>query len=523
MMKLIKRPVALIILDGWGIAPPCEGNAALAANTPYIDHLMEKWPVTQISASGRDVGLPDGQMGNSEVGHTNIGAGRVVYQDLLRISNEVDDGTFYQNEVLLGAMNYASDEDKTLHLAGLLSDGGVHSHTTHLEALLKMAKQEGVKDVAIHAFFDGRDTSPTGGYTYMKQLLEAMDRIGIGKIATLSGRYYAMDRDNRWDRVEKAYRALTAEGFEGSYAHDPLEAIRQSYDAGVTDEFIVPVVMANQDGSPVAPVKSGDAFIFFNFRPDRARELTRAFCEPTFQAFPIEHKPMGLHYVTFTEYSTDFYHFPDLFVAWPPLNLTGTFGEVISEAGLRQLRIAETEKYAHVTFFFNGGREISYDGEERILVPSPSVPTYDLKPEMSAYEVTDHLLEALSDDHFDVVILNYANGDMVGHTGVFEAAVKAIEAVDECLSRVVPAIVDRGGVALITSDHGNCEAMLDPKTNQPFTAHTTNPVWLIGAGLSSGHLMKGRLADLAPTLLDILGLPKSEEMTGHSLWLKDEV
>ena len=521
-MKLKQRPVALIILDGWGIAPPCEGNAAIAANTPFIDSLMDKWPITMIKASGTDVGLPAGQMGNSEVGHTNIGAGRIVYQDLLRISNEVEDGSFYKNEALLGAMRVASNDGKTLHIAGLLSDGGVHSHITHLEALLKLAKQEGVKDVAIHAFFDGRDTSPTGGYAYMEQLLDAMQKIGIGKIASLSGRYYAMDRDNRWDRVEKAYRALTAVNFQGETAKEPLEAIRRSYDSGVTDEFIVPVVMVHEDGSAVAPVKPGDAFIFFNFRPDRARELTRAFCDPSFDKFPAEHVPMGLHYVTFTEYSADFDHFPDLFVAWLPLNLSGTFGEVISKAGLKQLRIAETEKYAHVTFFFNGGREISYEGEERILVPSPSVPTYDLKPEMSAYEVTDRLLEAISDDHLDVIILNYANGDMVGHTGVFEAAVKAIEAVDQCLSRIVPAIVDRGGVALITSDHGNCETMIDPDTNEPFTAHTTNPVWLIGSGLSGGHLEEGRLADLAPTLLDIVGLPKSDEMTGQSLWVKDE-
>lgn len=522
MMKLQKRPVALIIIDGWGIAAPSKGNAACAARTPFIDDLMKKWPVTQIKASGTDVGLPAGQMGNSEVGHTNIGAGRVVYQDLLRISNEVEDGSFYNNKVLLDAMRVASHGDKTLHLAGLLSDGGVHSHLTHLEALLRMAKREGVKNVAIHAFFDGRDTSPTGGYAYMEQLLDSMREIGIGKIASLSGRYYAMDRDNRWDRVEKAYRALTAVNFEGKTSRDPLETIRTSYDLGVTDEFIVPVVMVDDDGSAVAPVKPGDAFIFFNFRPDRARELTRAFCEPSFDKFPTEYVPMGLHYVTFTEYSADFDHFPDLFVAWPPLELTGTFGEVISKAGLRQLRIAETEKYAHVTFFFNGGREISYEGEERILVPSPSVPTYDLKPEMSAYVVTDRLLEALSNDHLDVIILNYANGDMVGHTGVFEAAVKAIEAVDHCLSRAVPAIVDRGGVALITADHGNCEAMIDPITNETFTAHTTNPVWLIGAGLSGGHLEKGRLADLAPTLLDIIGLPKSDEMTGHSLWVRDE-
>lgn len=521
-MKLKQRPVALIILDGWGIAPPCEGNAAIAANTPFIDGLMDKWPITKIKASGTDVGLPEGQMGNSEVGHTNIGAGRIVYQDLLRISNEVEDGSFYKNEALLGAMRVASNDGKTLHIAGLLSDGGVHSHITHLEALLKLAKQAGVKDVAIHAFFDGRDTSPTGGYAYMEQLLDAMQKIGIGKIASLSGRYYAMDRDNRWDRVEKAYRALTAVNFQGETAKEPLEAIRRSYDSGVTDEFIVPVVMVHEDGSAVAPVKPGDAFVFFNFRPDRARELTRAFCDPSFDKFPAEHVPMGLHYVTFTEYSADFDHFPDLFVAWPPLNLSGTFGEVISKAGLKQLRIAETEKYAHVTFFFNGGREISYEGEERILVPSPSVPTYDLKPEMSAYEVTDRLLEAISDDHLDVIILNYANGDMVGHTGVFEAAVKAIEAVDQCLSRIVPAIVDRGGVALITSDHGNCETMIDPDTNEPFTAHTTNPVWLIGSGLSGGHLEEGRLADLAPTLLDIVGLPKSDEMTGQSLWVKDE-
>ncbi len=519
MTTQAKRPVALIILDGWGISENTCGNAALAADTPYIDRLLKEWPVSRIRTSGRDVGLPDGQMGNSEVGHTNIGAGRIVYQDLLRISNAIEDSTFFENDALLRAMRNAADGQKTLHLAGLLSDGGVHSHLTHLFALIDMAKREGVRDVAIHAFFDGRDTPPESGIIYMEALLGHIRKAGVGRVATLSGRYYAMDRDNRWERVEKAYRCLTAVRFEGTRATDPLEAIRASYAQGVTDEFISPVLITDERGEAAAPVRAGDSFIFFNFRPDRAREMTRALCEPGFDKFPVVDSPLGLHYVGMTEYSAGFDAFPQYTTAFPPVELTGTFGEIVSEAGLRQLRIAETEKYAHVTFFFNGGREEPYRGEDRILVPSPKVETYDLQPEMSAPEVTEKLLEALSCPP-DVIILNFANGDMVGHTGFFNAACRAMETIDRCLSRIVPAILGLGGIALITADHGNLEEMIDPVNGGPFTAHTTNPVWLIGAGIDKGRLSDGRLADLAPTMLDLLNLEKSPGMTGISLWLR---
>ncbi|HHW93305.1 MAG TPA: 2,3-bisphosphoglycerate-independent phosphoglycerate mutase [Clostridiaceae bacterium] len=522
MVRKTQRPIALIILDGWGISDDPFGNAVLAADTPFLDHLIAKWPVARIKTSGSDVGLPDGQMGNSEVGHMNIGAGRIVYQDLLRISNAIEDGTFFENEALYAVMSRASSNKKTLHLAGLLSDGGVHSHLEHLFALIDMAKRIGVEDVAIHAFFDGRDTPPKSGINYMAALLDRLDQVGLGRVATLSGRYYAMDRDNRWDRVERAYRCLTAVDFDGVRACDPIEAIRASYERGVTDEFIEPVLMVDKDGSPIAPICGGDSFIFINFRPDRARELTRAFCQPGFDKFPVVKSPLGLHYVGMTEYSADFITFPDFAIAFPPEDLTGTFGEVVADAGLRQLRIAETEKYAHVTFFFNGGREEPYRGEERVLVPSPKVETYDLQPEMSAPEVTDKLLEVLNGDPPDVIILNYANGDMVGHTGLFDAACQAMEAVDRCLSRVVPAIIEKGGIALITADHGNLEEMIDRVNGGPFTAHTTNDVWLIGAGIKGFNLSDGRLADLAPTMLELLELERSTGMTGRSLLMRKE-
>lgn len=518
MNRKVKGPLALLILDGWGISDKSEGNAVLAARTPFLDSLSARWPQSVIRTSGRDVGLPDGQMGNSEVGHTNIGAGRIVYQDLLRISNAIEDGSFFENEALLWAMEHAARTQATLHLAGLLSDGGVHSHLTHLFALVDMAKAVGVRDLALHAFFDGRDTPPDSGLGYMEALLAHFQKTGIGRVASMGGRYYGMDRDNRWDRVEMAYRAMTAVDFNGERAMDPLAAIAASYERGVTDEFIVPLLLTDQEGKPAGPVKEGDSLIFFNFRPDRARELTRAFCQPGFDHFPAVKSPLGLHYVCMTEYSAEFEAFSTLRTAFPPQALSGIFGEVISLAGLTQLRIAETEKYAHVTFFFNGGREESFSGEERILVPSPKVATYDLKPEMSAYEVTDRLLAALEKKAPDVIILNYANGDMVGHTGIFDAGVRALEAVDACLAKLVPAILDRGGLALITADHGNLEEMVDPSRDVAFTAHTTNPVLLIGAGLDEGDLMDGRLADLAPTMLDLLGLEMPGEMTGHSLW-----
>ena len=517
MTKKIKGPLALLILDGWGLSEEVEGNAVLAAHTPCLDRLAASWPHSIIKTSGPDVGLPEGQMGNSEVGHTNIGAGRIVYQDLLRISRAIEDRSFFDNEALLWAMKEAKAKGQTLHLAGLLSDGGVHSHLTHVLALVDMAKEVGVEDLAVHAFFDGRDTPPQAGAGYLETLMDHMARQGLGRVASLSGRYYAMDRDNRWERVEKAYRALTAVDFEGSRAQDPLAAVRASYEAGVTDEFILPVLITHEDGSPLAPVREGDSFIFFNFRPDRARELTRAFCQPGFDRFPVVKSPLGLTYVGMAEYSADFASFPDYRTAYPPQALTGIFGEIIAQAGLTQLRIAETEKYAHVTFFFNGGREEAFPGEARILVPSPSVATYDLQPEMSAPEVTDRLLDVLAQDPPDVIILNYANGDMIGHTGVFKAAVQAMETVDACLARLVPVILDQGGVALITADHGNLEAMLDKTHGGPLTAHTTYPVPLIGAGLEGVTLDDGRLADLAPTMLEILGLDKAPEMTGHSL------
>ncbi len=522
MARNKKRPVALIILDGWGISDNPVGNAVLAADTPFLDNLLATWPAARIKTSGSDVGLPDGQMGNSEVGHMNIGAGRIVYQDLLRISNAIEDGSFFENEAIRAAMRHASSNNRTLHLAGLLSDGGVHSHLEHLFALVDMAKREGVDKLAIHAFFDGRDTPPQSGIHYMAALLDHLDQVGLGRVASLSGRYYAMDRDNRWDRVEKAYRCLTAFDFDGTRARDPIDAIRASYEQGVTDEFIVPVMIVDENGKPIGPVREGDSYIFINFRPDRARELTRAFCQPEFDKFPVVGTPLGLHYVGMTEYSADFSAFPDYATAYPPEELTGTFGEVVAESGLRQLRIAETEKYAHVTFFFNGGREEPYRGEERILVPSPKVETYDLQPEMSAPGVTDKLLEMLDVDPPDVIILNYANGDMVGHTGLFDAACRAMEAVDGCLARVVPAILEKGGIALITADHGNLEEMIDPAGGGPFTAHTTNDVWLIGAGLEACGLADGRLADLAPTMLDLLGLERSPGMTGRSLLTSKE-
>ena len=518
MTQKPEGPVALLILDGWGLSQKIEGNAVLAARTPYLDSLSARWPESVIQTSGRDVGLPEGQMGNSEVGHTNIGAGRIVYQDLLRISNAVDDGSFFKNEALLWAMRRAVQMGSTLHLAGRRSDGGVLSHINHLFALIDMAREIGVRDLAIHAFFDGRDTPPESGAGYMEALLDHIRQAGLGRVATLGGRYYAMDRDNRWDRVEKAYRALTAVDFDGERATDPVAAIRASYARGVTDEFILPVLMIKPDGQPVAPIRGGDSFIFFNFRPDRARELTRAFCQPGFKEFPVPASPLGLAYVGMAEYSADFETFKDFRTAFPPQSLTGIFGQVIADAGLTQLRIAETEKYAHVTFFFNGGREEPFAGERRILVPSPQVPTYDLQPEMSAIEVTDRLLEAMEEDAPDVIILNFANGDMIGHTGIFEAAVRALETVDQCMSRIVPAILDRGGVAFVTADHGNLEEMIDPVNGGSFTAHTTNPVKLIGAGLRQGTLDDGRLADLAPTMLDLLGIEIPREMTGRSLW-----
>ncbi len=485
---MAKKPLILMILDGFGIAPE-HGNAIKAAKKPNLDRLFSENPVTQIGASGLNVGLPDGQMGNSEVGHTNIGAGRIVYQELTRITKAIEEGDFFQNEALLHAMENAK-KGGALHLIGLLSDGGVHSHNTHLYALVEMAKRAGLEKVYVHALLDGRDVPPSSGKGYVAACADKLQEIGVGKIATVMGRYYAMDRDNRWERVEKAYAAMVyGEGVEACCA---VKAVEDSYKADVTDEFVVPAV-CDKEGT----IKAGDSVVFFNFRPDRAREITRTFVDPAFNGFERRNGFFPLTYVCMTQYDATM---PNVEVAFRPQSLKNTFGEYISEQGLSQLRIAETEKYAHVTFFFNGGVEKQYEGEDRILVKSPKVATYDLKPEMSAYEVTDKLLEAIAADKYDVIILNYANCDMVGHTGVFEAAKAAVEAVDACVGRVTDAIAAKGGVSLITADHGNADKMFD-EDGSPFTAHTTNPVPFCVVGYPCKLREGGVLWDIAPTML----------------------
>ena len=503
----MKKPLVLMILDGFGIAPS-EGNAIAAAKHPNLDQIFAENPHTQIGASGMDVGLPDGQMGNSEVGHTNIGAGRIVYQELTRITKSAQDGDMDKNEALLKAMNNAKENGKALHFMGLLSDGGVHSHNTHLYALLEMAKRVGVEKVFVHCFMDGRDVSPSSGKDYVKELMDKLQEIGVGKIATVMGRYYAMDRDNRWERVEKAYAAMVYG--EGEQAECPLCAMQNSYDKEVTDEFVVPTVIKGAE-----PISAGDSVIFFNFRPDRAREITRTLVDPDFTGFERKKGFFPLTYVCMTQYDATM---PNVEVAYKPESLTNTFGEYISNQGMTQLRIAETEKYAHVTFFFNGGVEKQYPGEDRILVKSPAVATYDLQPEMSAYEVTDKMVEAVKSGKYDALILNYANCDMVGHTGVFEAAVKAVEAVDTCVGRVVEAVKEMGGCVLLTADHGNADRMVDTD-GSPFTAHTTNPVPFCVINHPCQLREGGRLADIAPTMLKILGLPQPAEMTGESIIL----
>ena len=503
----MKKPLVLMILDGFGIAPK-EGNAIAAANKPNLDKIFAENPHTQIGASGMDVGLPDGQMGNSEVGHTNIGAGRIVYQELTRITKSAQDGDMDKNEALLKAMNNAKDNGKALHLMGLLSDGGVHSHNTHLYALLEMAKRVGVEKVFVHCFMDGRDVPPSSGKDYVKELMDKLEEIGVGKIATVMGRYYAMDRDNRWERVEKAYAAMVYG--EGEQAECPLCAMQNSYDKEVTDEFVVPTVVKGAE-----PISQGDSVIFYNFRPDRAREITRTLVDPDFTGFERKKGFFPLTYVCMTQYDATM---PNVEVAYKPESLVNTFGEYISNKGLTQLRIAETEKYAHVTFFFNGGVEKQYPGEDRILVKSPAVATYDLQPEMSAYEVTDKMVEAVKSGKYDALILNYANCDMVGHTGVFEAAVKAVEAVDTCVGRVVEAVKEMGGCVLLTADHGNADKMVD-EDGTPFTAHTTNPVPFCVINHPCQLREGGRLADIAPTMLKILGLEQPAEMTGESIIL----
>jgi 2,3-bisphosphoglycerate-independent phosphoglycerate mutase len=506
--------VTLIILDGYGVNPRTEGNAILAANKPNLDSYMKNYPNTVIHTSGLDVGLPKGQMGNSEVGHTNIGAGRIVYQELTRITKSIDDGDFFDKQEFLNAVENCKASKSKLHLFGLLSDGGVHSHNTHLYALVELAKRNGLKDVYVHCFFDGRDVPPDSAKGYVDELEAKLAEIGVGRIASVMGRYYAMDRDNRWERVKQAYDAMVLG--QGLIAASAPQAVAESYARQKFDEFVKPTVIT-EGGKPIATIDRNDSVIFFNFRPDRAREITRTFIDPEFEGFARPKGFFPLYYVCMTQYDKTF---SNVVVAFKPVSLTNTFGEYISQKGLRQLRIAETEKYAHVTFFFNGGVEAKYDGEDRALVPSPKVATYDLKPEMSAYEVTDEMLKRVNSKEYDVIVLNFANCDMVGHTGFFDAAKAAVEAVDECVGRIVEAIQAQNGIAFITADHGNAEQMIDYENGGPFTAHTTNVVPLIGIGLGDMKLKEGRLADLAPTMLELLGLDKPAEMTGESLLVK---
>ena len=504
-----KKLTMLMILDGFGKNPNKEGNAIELANTPNIDELMKKNPTTTIYTSGLAVGLPEGQMGNSEVGHTNIGAGRIVYQELTRITKSIEDGDFFSNQELVAAIENCQKNNSKLHIMGLLSDGGVHSHIRHLFAVLELAKRKGFEDVYVHCFLDGRDTPPASAEGYILKLEEKMKEKGVGKIATIAGRFYAMDRDKRWQRVQKAYDAMVkGEGVKATSAEMAIEA---SYQKEVFDEFVEPTVIYSGD-KPIAKIENNDSVIFFNFRPDRAREITRTLVDKDFSDFETE--KLNLYFVCFTQYDETM---PNVHIAFKPTVLKNTFGEYISNNGLTQLRIAETEKYAHVTFFFNGGNEKQYPGEDRILVPSPKVETYDMKPEMSAYEVTEKVLEQIENEKYNAIILNFANPDMVGHTGSLDAAIKAVEAIDECVGKIVKAVEKVNGVLLITADHGNAEQMIDYKTGEPHTAHTTNPVPLILVGMEDIKLKEGKLADLAPTMLDIMGLAKPEEMTGESL------
>ena len=502
-----KTPTTLIIMDGFGLRQETEGNAVAAAATPRLEQFFQEFAHTELSASGLDVGLPAGQMGNSEVGHTNIGAGRVVFQDLPRISKAIDDGSFFENPAYVRAMDACREHNSSLHLMGLLSDGGVHSHLEHLFALMKMARDRGLEKVYIHAFLDGRDVSPTSGADFVARTVEKCRELGVGKIATVMGRFYAMDRDKRWDRVEAAYDAMVY-GEGAAINPVPVAAVKNAYANGVTDEFVEPVI-CDPDGT----ISDHDSVIFFNFRPDRAREITRAFVDPDFNGFTRQYFPVT--FVCTTEYDATM---PNVEVAYPRLSVRNGLGEYLSSMGLTQLRIAETEKYAHVTFFFNGGVETQFPGEDRVLVPSPKVATYDLQPEMSADEVADKCVERIESGAYDVIILNFANCDMVGHTGVFDAAERAVETVDTCVGRVVDATMKMGGIAMITADHGNAEVMTQPD-GSPMTAHTTNPVPFILCGAGT-ELRKGRLADIAPTILDVMGLAVPEEMDGQTLIVK---
>lgn len=505
------KPVALLILDGFGLRDETYGNAVAQAKKPNYDRLWNSYPHTTLQASGLAVGLPEGQMGNSEVGHLNIGAGRVVYQDLTRITKSIQEGEFFKNETLLGAINHCKEKGKKLHLFGLLSDGGVHSHINHLFAILELAKRESFQEVYVHGFLDGRDVAPDSAVNYIEELQAKMKELGVGKIATVQGRYYAMDRDKRWERVEKAYRAMVY-GDAPAYT-DPVKAVKESYEKSIMDEFVMPTVIVDEQGQPVAKVESEDAIIFFNFRPDRAIQTSQTFTNEDFRGFDRgEARPKNLYFVCLTHFSETV----NGYVAYRPTNLDNTMGEVLSQNNLTQLRIAETEKYPHVTFFYNGGREQEFPGEKRILIPSPKVATYDLQPEMSAHQVTEAVLKEIEEDNFDAIILNFANCDMVGHSGKMEPTIKAVETVDECMGKVVEAIVAKGGVALITADHGNADLMLDPD-GRPITSHSTYPVPLIvtkeGITLREG----GVLADLSPTMLDILGVKQPVEMTGQTL------
>ncbi|MGN0667350.1 MAG: 2,3-bisphosphoglycerate-independent phosphoglycerate mutase [Huintestinicola sp.] len=501
-----KKPVALIIMDGYGINKDDYGNAISAAKKPNLDKYFAECPNTTIGASGLDVGLPDGQMGNSEVGHTNIGAGRIVYQMLVKISKSIKDGDFFSNPALVDAVENCREKGSALHLMGLLSPGGVHSHMEHLYGLLEMAKKNGIEKVYVHAFLDGRDVPPSSAAEYMEEAAAEMKKIGVGSVATISGRFYAMDRDNAWDRVVKAYDAMVkGEGVEET---DPVQAIKNSYANGVTDEFMLPTVV-DKNGT----INADDSVVFFNFRPDRARQLTRAFVDPDFTGFERCKGYFPVKFVCMAQYDAEM---PNVSVAFPPESLTMTFGEYMAKCGKTQLRIAETQKYAHVTFFFNGGEEKQFEGEDRILIKSPDVATFDMKPEMSAYEVTDAVVEAINADKYDTIILNFANCDMVGHTGIMEAAVKAVESVDECVGRMVDAVLAKGGAALITADHGNADKLMEAD-GSPFTAHTTNPVPLIVVGYDCELREGGVLADLVPTMLQIMELPQPAEMTGKSL------
>lgn len=509
-----KNPVMLMVLDGWGLGTEYEGNAIHLANKPNFDKYSKIYPTTKLKASGMAVGLPEGQMGNSEVGHLNIGGGRIVYQELTRISKSIEDGDFFQNEEFLKAIDNVKKNGSKIHIMGLVSDGGVHSHNTHLYGLLELFKRQGLKNVYIHAFLDGRDVSPVSGSGFLSELEEKIRKIGVGKIATVSGRYYAMDRDKRWERVKLAYESIVLG--KGKYDDNPVEAVKKSYSEEITDEFVVPTVIT-EDGKAIATVDDDDSIIFFNFRPDRARELTRAIVDDEFDGFHRE-KKVKTYYVTMTQYDKTI---ENVHVAYKPEKYKNTLGEYVSSIGMKQLRIAETEKYAHVTFFFNGGVEEPNNNEDRVLIPSPKVATYDMKPEMSAFEVKDEVIKRLQMDIYDLIILNFANSDMVGHTGDLKAAIKAVETVDICMGEIVEEVIKRNGKLIITADHGNAERMIDEDGN-PVTSHTTNEVPCIVIGEGDVKLREGILADISPTLLHMLNVQIPKEMTGKSLIVEED-